>query len=396
MQIKSRQLRIAFVDYVLEPDKPGRTGLSDIVWDMASEMVNQGHDVHVIGSYHTHAFPDSRVVVHNFSTPPMGYRNVVGNVWLLWRALTIIRRLEPNIVHTPEYISTAVFSQFGLNIPLVLSVPGNIFHKLSVPQGSGYEWYFAQILKWAARKSARRCARIVAISQEMKWWWERTGSRPERTVWIPLGVNPNRFHKIFNSRQILGWPEQVPVVLYVGRLSIEKGVLDLVEAVHRVKDDLRRFPGRIIIGGKGNLYTTVQEKIHSYKLEEIIQVTDWINQDKLKIWYSAATVVVFPSHAEAFGRVIPESFSCGTPIIASNIAGAKDHIENGKNGYTYKPGDINALADLLRIVFRNPRHFEELGNESLRYAEKFHWSSIMHRITQEVYFPIIEEQEATL
>ncbi len=56
--MSSRKLRIGFVDYVLEPDKPGQTGLSDIVWDMASELVNQGHEPHVIASYHTDQYPD--------------------------------------------------------------------------------------------------------------------------------------------------------------------------------------------------------------------------------------------------------------------------------------------------------------------------------------------------
>ena len=99
----NRPLRVAFVDYVLDPDKPGRSGLSDVVWDMASELVNQGHEAHVIASYYTDQYPDRRVHVHNFPSPPIGYRNLIGHFWILKRAADIAKRLQPDIIHAPEY-----------------------------------------------------------------------------------------------------------------------------------------------------------------------------------------------------------------------------------------------------------------------------------------------------
>ena len=161
-----KQLNIAFVDYVLEPDKPGRSGLSDIVWDMASELVNQGHEAHVVGSYHTTTYPDARVTVHNFPTPPIGYRNIAGQLWIIKRAADIVRHLQPDVVHAPEYLSTAVLSALGVRTPLVMTVPGNIYHRIKY--GHSFEWWYVQVLKLAARRSARHCANIIAISQEMK------------------------------------------------------------------------------------------------------------------------------------------------------------------------------------------------------------------------------------
>ena len=122
----ARRLRVCFIDYVLEPDKPGRSGLSDIVWDMASELANQGHEVHIVASYHSEVFPDPRINVHSFPTPVMGYRNVVGNALLLMRAARVTKALRPDIVHAPEYVSIAVFHALGVMAPLVFTVPGNI------------------------------------------------------------------------------------------------------------------------------------------------------------------------------------------------------------------------------------------------------------------------------
>lgn len=90
----SHKLRVAFIDYVLEPDKPGRSGLSDFVWDMASELVRQGHEVYIIASYHSDKYPDPNVKVHNFPTPPIGYRNIIGQLLIIKHAADIVRQLQ--------------------------------------------------------------------------------------------------------------------------------------------------------------------------------------------------------------------------------------------------------------------------------------------------------------
>ena len=77
-------------------------------------------------------------------------------------------------MHAPEYVSTALFSVYGVEHPLVVTVPGNIYERIE--NGNGYEWYYTQFLKWAAKTSAKRCASVIAISKDMKTWWEKTGS----------------------------------------------------------------------------------------------------------------------------------------------------------------------------------------------------------------------------
>ena len=79
----------------------------------------------------------------------MAYRNIVGKIWLVKRAADIAKRLKPDIVHAPEYISTAVFASLGVQTPLVLTVPGNIYHRIE--HGHSYECHFVQVLRWAAK-----------------------------------------------------------------------------------------------------------------------------------------------------------------------------------------------------------------------------------------------------
>lgn len=382
------KLRIAFVDYVLEPDRPARSGLSDIVWDMASELAAQGHEPHVVASYHSDSFPDDRVVVHNFRTPPIGYRNVIGHAWLLKRAARIVRDLGPDIVHAPEYVSTALLPLFGVKQPLVLTVPGNIYHR--VKYGNGYEWYYTQVLKWAATASAKRCTAVIATSREMKRWWEMTGSDPRRTPLIPLGVDASRFSAVAGARTMLRLEEGRPQLLYVGRLSIEKGVLDLLSALSGVGDQLREHGATVTMIGKGPLEGEIAKRIETENLADIVQLLPWEPQDRLKLWYSAADLLLLPSKTEPLGRVMLEAMSCGTPVIATAAEGPTDHVRDGVNGLLVPLGDPAAFAERLLAALENPAALNSMGERAAAYAARtFGWEAIVKRVIFEVYLPAV-------
>lgn len=385
--MSARKLRIAFVDYVLEPNKPGRSGLSDIVWDMASELISQGHDSHVIASYATNEYPDPRVIVHDFPTPLIGYRNVIGHLWILKRAFVIAKQLRPDIIQAPEYVSTAVFAALGARSPLVLTVPGNVFHR--VRHGHSYEWYYLQVLKWAARASARHCAAVIATSQEMKAWWERTGSDPNFTPLIPLGVNPKRFFPVSEAKDRLGITRDTLFLLYVGRFSEEKGLLDLVDALARNKALFNLTHVQVMLIGKGKQGKEIHERICMEGLNDIVHVKDWLAQDELKLWYSAADALIMPSWNEPFGKVMIEAMACSTPVIATEVEGPLDHIRVGQNGFLFPPRDSSALANVLSQVIQNPDRLRNMRSATLKYAQNhLTWEIIVKKIIEDVYLPI--------
>lgn len=388
-----RPLRVAFVDYVLEPDKPGRSGLSDIVWDMASELVNQGHEAHIIGAYRTESYPDSRVHVHNFREPPIGYRNVAGHFWLLKRAGDVANRLNADVVHAPEYISTAVLSAMRVRAPLVLTVPGNIYHKVQTPGGNGYEWYFTQILKWAARRSARDCASVIAISREMKQWWEWTGSSPDRTPYIPLGVDTKRFQAVPNARRALGLPEDPLVLLYAGRFSPEKGVTDLLDALGPIREEMVRSQVRVLLVGRGPQEAELRARITALRLDDVVRMRGWEPQESLGTWYSAADALLLPSRTDAFGRTVGEAMSCGTPVIGTSVGGVADHVRTNITGFAFPRGDARALASVVTDLARDPTRIRRMRPAAREYVQNnLTWERVTSRVICEVYEPLAARQ----
>jgi len=320
----------------------------------------------------------------------MGYRNVVGNFWLLKHAADVTRKLQPDIVHAPEYLSTAVFASLGIDAPLVLTVPGNIHHRIE--HGHSFERHFVQVLKWAANVSARRCAAVIAISQEMKRWWEMTGSAPERTPYIPYGVDINRFRPVPGARRILNLPEDKLVFLYAGRFASEKGLFDLLDAVGSLVPYLDPKKVEFILIGKGPLREELEEHIHAGNIEPYVTLMDWVEQDHLATWYSAADAFLLPSLNEPLGRVILEAMACGTPVIASDVEGPRDHIVNSENGYMYTVRDVAQLASLLKDVIDTPDKLRLMRLGCVEYIEKnLAWPQIIKRIVTEVYEPLVWE-----
>ncbi|MEM7334921.1 MAG: glycosyltransferase family 4 protein [Chloroflexota bacterium] len=385
-----KKLKVAFMDYPLEPDKPGRSGLSDVIWDMAKALIDQGHEAHVVGCYHTDSFPDPRVIVHDFPEPPIGYRNIVGQMWLLNRAGNIIKQIEPDIVHAPEYVATALFSMKKLNCPIVLTVPGNIFQRIEA--GHGFDWSFVEVLKWAARRTAKTCDAILCISQEMKLWWERTGSHPQKTPWIPYGIDTKRFYPVADARHRLGISEDENLLLYVGRFSPEKGILELLDALAQ-QPDLLNQPFKLVLIGKGALESEIRHHIGHLELENQVSIMPWVAQDDLKLWYSAANVLLMPSWNEPLGKVFLEAMACGTPVIASDTEGPKDHVQIGKTGFLFPVHDVPALSNMLRIAIMQPETLTQMKDASLAYVENnLTWSQIMRCIVNDVYLPLINKE----
>lgn len=373
----------------MDPGKPGRSGLSDIVWEMASELVNQGHEAHVVASYHTDRMPDDRVIVHNFATPPIGYRNIIGQVWILKRAADCMSMIQPDVIHAPEYLSIALFASIGLKPPMVLTVPGNIYHRLSIKDGSSYEWYFAQILKWAARKAAKMCGAVLAISQEMKWWWERTGSPPERTPVIPLGGDAARFTFQARTRERLSIPEDRLVFLYVGRFAKEKGLGDLINAVADM-DERAREKVLVYLIGQGPWQFQLEDLIRVREASGTISILPWVDRTELATWYSAADALVLPSYTEGLSRTIIEAMLCGTPVIGSRISGTEDHVHEGQNGFLFPAGNRQALTRILEYVADHPDVLADMRSFTATYAkETFSWNRIVSQIVECVYRPLM-------
>lgn len=167
---------------------------------------------------------------------------------------------------------------------------------------------------------------LVLNSDQMKWL---TGTQmmldPEKVCKTSHWVNPCFKPRSSNKFINFGIEENTPVLLYVGRLSQEKGVLEIPAIYKQVK---KVHPdARLVIVGKGPASKELKVEI-----PDAIFI-DWVDQEKLADIYSSADILLLPSRFDTFCNVVLEAISCGLPVVAYNSKGPKDIIIDMECGF---------------------------------------------------------------
>jgi len=246
----------------------------------------------------------------------------------------------------------------------------------------------AEIMRFADRV-------IAATTLEREQMQALYGADPTRISVVPPGVDLARFQRVpaAEAKARVGAPCEHQMILFVGRIQPIKGIDTLIQAVALVlarEPELRSNTCLAIIGGdtqrSGDAESGQSEMARLKTLRESLGMGDLVtflgskDQDTLADYYSAATVVVVPSHYESFGMVALEAMACGTPVIASDVGGLSVNIAEGFNGYLVPAGDAEALADKLTLLMKHPSLREYLGDQAMRWAERYSWSTIADEI----------------
>jgi glycosyltransferase involved in cell wall biosynthesis len=204
----------------------------------------------------------------------------------------------------------------------------------------GTDVELARRIRWVARRLVRRARLVVVASEALAAAASDLGARDVRVV--PSGVDlPGR----------VGDPDDPPHALYVGRLSEEKGVLELVEAADGLP---------LVVVGDGPLR------------ERVPGALGFVAPGELGPYYERAAVVVCPSRREGYGVVAREAMAYGRPVVASAVGGLPDAVEDGVTGLLAPPRDPAALRAALRRVLEDAALRERLGAAAgVRARERF-------------------------
>ncbi len=165
-------------------------------------------------------------------------------------------------------------------------------------------------------------------------------------------------------RRELQVPDHGVLFLYLGRLSRDKGLLDLAAAfadLGRQRDDV----WLVLVGpDEEGLASRIVQVCRD--CIERVRIVAYTSQPER--FMAAADVFCLPSYREGFGSVIIEAAACGVPAIASRIYGVTDAVADGVTGILHPPGDIAALTAAMARLAQDPQLRRELGNAARRRA----------------------------
>ena len=382
-------MRIAMLDVMLEPTRPGASGLSDVVWDMARELTICGDQVVILGLYSSHApLPPGDVRVYRFDPPArmvalmesLGF-NIMHSSFRTARKL--LRIPAPDIVLTPDFVSGGIIAFLAPKVPVVCTTHGNIYERIAT-NANPFGWPRTQVYKLATHLAVKNCAHIVAISAAMDDWWIRSGSPPNRTSVIPRGTDVAFFRREPEARERLGIEKGVELVLFAGRFSKEKNVPLLLRAVAALAP--HRPALRLHLCGIGPDENALRLLVRKLDIESIVTFAGWADRDRLRDYYSAANVFVLPSISEPLGRVVLEAMACETLVLATNVGGPSDVITHEKNGLLLPPDNVEAWRGAIARALDNPAwRLEQAAAGRTVVAERFSWATVIRRFHEEVF-----------
>ena len=205
-----------------------------------------------------------------------------------------------------------------------------------------------------------------------------------KTVIIPPGVDTSRFYPIpkDEARAAIGLKPQDRLLLFVGRIEPLKGIDTLIQAIGQLTQAglQSEFPHYLAIIGGDPDASEVEMNAEMLRLKQLTKslgIDDLVlflgkrNQDTLPYYYSAAEVVIMPSHYESFGMVALEAMACGTPVVASQVGGLAFLVKDGQTGYVVPDGDPDALGERLAEFNSEPGAAATLGSTGCRLCTGF-------------------------
>lgn len=227
---------------------------------------------------------------------------------------------------------------------------------------------------------ARRADKVIAISQATAEEARQRGISPKKITVIPLGVDDGPLAKVDRQkvRFLKGIKKGDSVLLTVGRLAKRKGVAWFIQEVLPGLDERIHY---VVIGGgdeQGNIEKAVQE----HNLDERVHLLGQVDDKTKTDWLSSADIFVMPNievpgDMEGFGIVAQEAVLAELPVVASNLEGISQALQDKKNGFLLPAEYPKAYHDKIKSLMGNDKTRKDFGRQARLYTiTKFGWPSI--------------------
>ena len=298
-----------------------------------------------------------------------------------------------------------ILAKLNYGIPLVITV-----HSLEPLRpwkreqlGGGYDFSL-----WVEKTALEMADAVIAVSEETRSDLRSLFNIPEeRMTVIHNGIDLSEYTATKNPETLraLGVDPTRPYVLFVGRITRQKGIIHLVRAIRHMN------PGFQIVLCAGapdtpEIALEMQAAIAEARgiREEIVWIEKMVSRPEAIALYSGAEVFVCPSIYEPFGIINLEAMACGTPVVASAVGGIKEVVVDGETGFlvplkqmTESPFEAtdpeafaNDLATKVNLLMADPVLASKMGAAGRKRAEElFSWDAIARK-TERLYAKLLQ------
>lgn len=377
-------MKILFTSWEFPPNIIG--GLGKHVYHLASQLVQDGHDIVVVTRHPTGTNevnnPTKLVnhsgikVIYTSEDPHLFSFSDDITSWVLAMQHSMLRESlkvlngelpewKPEVIHAHDWLvgETGIFFSEYYNVPLVTTIhateAGRHNGWLSKPlnqQIHALEW-------WLCQKSDNIITCSQSMAQEVHTLFA-VDSQKINIIHNGIDVkNSWTYQPAYNNKQVL---------VYVGRLEYEKGIQDLIEIIPKLQEKYPKI--RLTIVGSGTQYTALVSQVKDLGLTDSVVFTGNVHTNEVENLLKAANLAVLPSIYEPFGLVALESAAVGTPIVAAKTGGLAEVIQNEVTGLTFPPRNKKYMFDAIDLSLQDPLSAKKRAKTARKKIEKdFTW-----------------------
>jgi glycosyltransferase involved in cell wall biosynthesis len=320
-------------------------GIVNVAVDLACLQAQDGHEVAVAsagGEYET-LLAHYGVKHFQLNQSSKAMRNIIQAAWL-YRA--IAQKFQPDIVHAHMMTGVVLAGllrkdfEYGL-----ISTVHNEFQRSAILMGLA--------------------DRVIAVSQAVANSMVRRGIPEKKLRVISNGTLGSPRHPSIKSYQAL--PLHQPAIVTVAGMYQRKGIGELIDAFIRIAPD---FPtAHLYLVGNGPDRPMFEAKVRNTKFSDRIHFEGF--QPEPQRYMLAADIFVLASHYESFGLVLTEAREAGCAIIASDVDGIPETLDNRRAGILVPPKDSHALAAAFVELLSNPDNLQKWKSQGKQNLERF-------------------------
>jgi len=240
----------------------------------------------------------------------------------------------------PDGFASALIAK-SLDKPLVLKVHGTDINELAKSYLRG------KLIKFALKEAKT----VLAVSDALKQAVIGLGIPEEKVYLLPNGLDTDKFSPMpkLQQRGRVNLPKDNQVILFIGNLKPVKGLTYLLGAFNAIRKNNGNNI-RLVLVGDGKQRQELEAKVASFGMEKDVSFMGMRPHAEVPLWLNASDVLCLPSLHEGMPNVVLEALACGIPVVATNVGGIPEIIEENANGFLVPPQDSKILAEKLKLA----------------------------------------------
>ena len=289
--------------------------------------------------------------------------------------VSVIRRKNINVLHAHEFAMNAYGSMASAitGVPIVTTVHGK-------------NYYGERLRRRLAYRFVSRHSKMVAVSNDIADFLEKTiGICAKNIITIHNGVRIDRFRKDGSARnrirEMLGLSDDQPLLGTVGNLYPVKGHIYLIKATAIVKKTVPDV--KTVIAGRGELLDRLKGEVSGMGLEKNIEFLGF--REDIPQLLQAMDIFILPSLSEGTPLSILEAMASQKPVVATDVGGLSEIVENGETGFLVPREDPESLAEKILLVLEDKELAGKMALEARKKVEKKYDLNIMAKKYIDIY-----------